>query len=88
MQSTASINSTDAGFFRRESNGSIKKTQKLLEWEQNRVAKVREARDRAVVIAMEKTAKQILVEKKKDVNEKRYHDMLKDEAMIREARFE
>ena len=66
MQSTQSIETSNTidNFFKRDSNGIVKKTQKLLDWEKDRVEKVRKVRDNAVQIAMERTAKQILREKK------------------------
>ena len=35
-------------FFKRDSNGIVKKTQKLIDWERDRVEKVRKVRDTAV----------------------------------------
>ena len=90
MQSTHSIETQNTidNFFKRETNGVVKKTQKVIDWEQNRVDKVRRVRDKAVQLAMERTAKQILHDKKLEKNEKRFHGQLKDEAAFRQQRFE
>ena len=50
------------------------KTQKLVDWQHDRVEKVKKVRENAVNIAMEKSAKHILHEKKLARNEKRYKD--------------
>ncbi len=45
-------------------------------------------RDKAVQLALEKSAKQILHDRKLEQNEKRYQQQLLDEAMDRTMRFE
>ena len=50
MQSTQSIETQNTidHFFKRDSNGIVRKTQKLIDWEKDRVDKVRKVRDNAV----------------------------------------
>ena len=74
MNSTHSIDSdnTIQAFFVKDSCGQIVKTKKVLEREQDRIEKVKRARENAVQLAMEKTAKLILQERKYESNTKRH----------------
>ena len=69
-------------------NATLQKTQKIVDKQQIRLERVRQARDRQVSLAMEKTAKWLIKEKKLEKNEKRYQKQLKDEAEYREQQFE
>ena len=60
----------------KDSCGQIVKTRKMLEREQDRVEKVKRARENAIQIAMEKSAKLILKERRYESNTKRHAKML------------
>ena len=63
------------------------KTKKILEKEQDRVEKVKKARENAVQIAMEKTAKLILKERRYESNTKRHAKLMADEESYRNDKF-
>ena len=56
----------------KDSCGQIVKTKRVLEREQDRVEKVKRAREKALDLAMEKTAKLILKERRYESNAKRH----------------
>ena len=60
----------------------------MLEREQDRIEKVKRAREKAIDIAMEKTAKLILNERSYESNTKRHEKHLEDESLYRKDHFE
>lgn len=67
----------------KDSCGQIVKTKKVLEREQDRIEKVRRAREKALDLAMEKTAKLILKERRYESNAKRHQKHLQEESTYR-----
>ena len=63
--------------------GQIIKTKKVLEREQDRIEKVKKVREKAVDLAMEKTAKLILKERRYESNTKRHAKHQVDETLYR-----
>jgi hypothetical protein len=63
---------TIRNFFVKDQSGQIVKTKKMLEREQDRVEKVKQAREKALQIAMEKSAKLILKERRYESNTRRH----------------
>ena len=78
---------TIQAFLLRDSCGKIVKTKKLLEKEQDRVQKVKKARENALNLAMEKSAKQILQERRYQSNTKRFQQQMDAESMERSSMF-
>ena len=68
--------------------GRIIKTKQMLEREQDRVEKVKRARENALSIAMEKSARLILKERKYESNTKRHAKMVKEEDDYRNEKFQ
>ena len=60
----------------------------MLEREQDRVEKVKRARENALALAMEKSAKLILKERKYESNTKRHAKMVKEEDDYRTEKFQ
>ena len=60
----------------------------MLEREQDRVEKVKRARENALALAMEKSAKLILKERKYESNTKRHAKMVKEEDDYRAEKFQ
>ena len=71
----------------KDSCGQIVKTKKILEREQERIEKVKRAREKAIDIAMERTAKQVLKERRYESNTKRHQQQMDYEKEEREAHF-
>lgn len=89
LQSQHSIDSdnTIQAFLLKDSCGQIVKTQKILEKEHDRVEKVKKARENAVQIAMEKSAKLILKERRYESNVKRHEKLMQEEELYRNEKF-
>ena len=60
----------------------------MLEREQDRVEKVKRARENAIQIAMEKSAKMILKERRYESNAKRHQKMVDEESAWRNSKYE
>ena len=58
--------------------GQIVKTKKIIEREQDRIEKVKKAREKAIQQAMEKSAKLILSERRYESNAKEYEKKLEE----------
>ena len=67
--------------------GQIVKTKKIIEREQDRVEKVKKAREKAIQNAMEKSAKLILQERRYESNTKRFEKELEMAELDRRERF-
>jgi hypothetical protein len=72
----------------KDSCGQIVKTKKILEKELERVEKVKRAREKALVVAMEKSAQLILKERKYESSIKRHNAMQQEESLMRKDWFE
>lgn len=74
MQSQHSIDSDNTihAFLMKDSCGQVVKTKKVLEREHDRIEKVKRAREKAVDLAMEKTAKLILKERRYESNVRKH----------------
>ena len=68
--------------------GQIVKTKKIIEREQDRVEKVKKAREKAIQNAMEKSAKLILQERRYESNTKRFEKELEMAELDRRERFQ
>jgi len=90
LMSNHSIDSdnTIQNFLMKDSCGVIVKTKKMIEREQDRVEKVRRARENALQIAMEKSAKLILKERRYESNAKRHEKMVEVEGSYRAEKFQ
>ena len=78
---------TIQNFLIKDQCGKIIKTKHMLEKEQDRVEKVKQAREKALQLAMEKSAKLILNERKYESNTKRHEQMVKEEDDYRMEKF-
>lgn len=89
-QSQLSVDSDNNinAFLLKDQCGQIVKTKKVLEREQDRIEKVKRAREKAIDIAMEKTAKLILNERRYESNAKRHEKHLEDESLYRKDHYE
>ena len=67
--------------------GQIVKTKKIIDREQDRVEKVKKAREKAIQNAMEKSAKLILQERRYESNTKRFEKELEMAELDRRERF-
>ena len=67
--------------------GQIVKTKKIIERENDRVEKVKKAREKAMQNAMEKSAKLILQERRYESNTKRYEKEFEMAELDRRERF-
>ena len=67
--------------------GQIVKTKKIIDRENDRVEKVKRAREKAVQNAMEKSAKLILQERRYESNTKRFEKELEMAELDRRERF-
>ena len=67
--------------------GQIVKTKKIIDRENDRVEKVKKAREKAVQNAMEKSAKLILQERRYESNTKRFEKELEMAELDRRERF-
>lgn len=63
------------------------KTKRLLEKEQDRAEKVKRARENALHLAMEKSAYNILKERRYESNTKRHSNMIEQEAEYKKEMF-
>ena len=86
QQSVDSDNTINA-FFTKDRDGHLVKTQKMLERQQDRVEKVKRARDKALQNEMEKSAKLILKERRYESNTKRHEKMVTEEAEWRKDHY-
>ena len=68
--------------------GQIVKTKKIIDREQDRVEKVKKAREKAIQNAMEKSAKLILQERRYESNTKRFEKELEMAELDRRERFQ
>ena len=78
---------TIQNFLMKNQCGKIIKTEQILAREQDRVEKVRRARENAIQIAMEKEAKLILKERKYESNTKRHEKLLDEESNYQKDKF-
>ena len=67
--------------------GQIVKTKKIIDREQDRVEKVKKAREKAIQNAMEKSAKLILQERRYESNTKRFEKELEMAELDRRERY-
>jgi len=67
----------------KDSCGQIVKTKKILEKEHERVEKVKRAREKALIVAMEKSAQLILKGRKYESSIKRHNAMQHQESLER-----
>ena len=74
-------------FFMKDKCGQIVKTKKIIDRENDRVEKVKKAREKAVQNAMEKSAKLILQERRYESNTKRFEKELEMAELDRRERF-
>ena len=71
----------------KDQDGKIIKTKHILEREQDRIEKVKRARENSIQIAMEKSAKLILKERKYNSNVRRHEKLLKEEELYRNDKY-
>ena len=71
----------------KDSCGQIVKTKKILEKEQDRIEKVKKAREKALDNAMERSAKLMLKERRYESNTKRHQQQVEFEKEERDAMF-
>jgi hypothetical protein len=85
MASTQSVDSDNTihAFLMKDSCGQIVKTKRILEKEQERVEKVKRARENALNLAMEKSAQLILKERRYESNTKRHEKTQAEESVYR-----
>ena len=86
QQSVDSDNTINA-FFTKDRDGHLVKTQKMLERQQDRVEKVKRAREKALQNELEKSAKLILKERRYESNTKRHEKMISEEAEWRREHY-
>ena len=86
-QHSIDSDNTIQAFFLKDQCGQIIKTKKVLEREQDRVEKVKRAREKALNNAMEKSAKLILNERKYESNIKRHNKLMAEEDSYRQDHF-
>ena len=71
----------------KDSCGQIVKTKKILEREQDRIEKVKKAREKAIDIAMERSAKLTIKERRYESNTKRHQEQMNYEKEVRDEHF-
>lgn len=89
LNSQQSIDSdgTIAAFLTRDRDGLLSSTQKMIDRQQDRVEKVKRAREKALQNELEKSAKLILKERRYESNVKRHQKMMVQDSEYRADQF-